>query len=185
MDSFYRPLTPEQTKLAYENNYNFDHPDAFDYDALYHVICELKKGHSVDVPIYDFNTHSRRPETTKIHSANVVIFEGIFALWDKNVRDLMDMKMFVDTDSDIRLARRLKRDIAERGRSMESVLEQYSRFVKPAFDEHIYPTMRYADVIIPRGLDNVAAIDVVTKHLTRQLTCRGVDINSCKKAPKP
>ncbi|KAI9099946.1 uridine kinase [Phlyctochytrium arcticum] len=174
MDSFYKPLNAEQHAAAHNNEYDFDHPNAFDYDALYQTILNLKKGIKVDVPIYDFTTHNRLDKSQTVYGANVVVFEGIFALYDKKVRDLMDLKIFVDTDADIRLARRLKRDISERGRDIKGVLHQYQKFVKPAFDEHIYPTMKFADVIIPRGLDNVAAIDVITKHLARQLNERGL-----------
>ncbi|KND02157.1 uridine kinase [Spizellomyces punctatus DAOM BR117] len=176
MDSFYKPLTPEQVAAAHRNEYDFDHPNAFDYEALHQTLLNLKKGIKVDVPIYDFATHNRLDKSQTVYGANVVVFEGIFALYDKSVRDLMDLKIFVDTDADIRLARRLKRDIAERGRDIRGVLDQYRKFVKPAFDEHIYPTMKYADVIIPRGLDNVAAIDVITKHLARQLNDRGLSL---------
>ncbi|KAI8818539.1 uridine-cytidine kinase 1-like 1 [Fimicolochytrium jonesii] len=176
MDSFYKPLTKEQSEAAHRNDYDFDHPDAFDYEALQQTLKDLKRGVKVDVPIYDFSTHSRLDKTQTVYGANIVVFEGIFALYDKAVRDLMDLKIFVDTDADVRLARRLKRDIAERGRDVRGVLSQYQRFVKPAFDEHIYPTMKYADIIIPRGLDNVAAIDVITKHLARQLNDRGLTL---------
>ncbi|KAJ3318024.1 Uridine-cytidine kinase-like 1 [Boothiomyces sp. JEL0866] len=151
--------------------------NAFDYDKLFSCLEDLKKGNKVDVPVYDFATHSRLKETTPCYGANVIIFEGIFALYDKRVRDLMDMKLFVDTDADVRLCRRLRRDIAERGRDAKGVLQQYNRFVKPSFDEYIFPTMKYADVIIPRGLDNSAAIDVIIKHVQRQLDDRGVNLN--------
>ncbi|KAJ3053899.1 Uridine-cytidine kinase-like 1 [Rhizophlyctis rosea] len=176
MDSFYKSLTPEQIAAAYRNEHNFDHPNSFDYELLHQTLLNLKKGVKVEVPIYDFVTHSRLDKTKTVYGANVVIFEGIFALYDKQVRDLMDMKLFVDTDADVCLARRLKRDIAERGRDISGVLQQYHRFVKPAFDDHIHPTMRYADVIIPRGLDNTAAIDVISRHLSRQLNDRGVNL---------
>jgi len=107
MDNFYKSLTAEQMAMAHNNEYNFDHPQAFDYEKLFQVLQDLKKGVKVEVPIYDFKTHSRLADkTTTIYGANVIIFEGIFALWDKDVRDLMDLKLFVDTDSDIRLARR-------------------------------------------------------------------------------
>jgi uridine kinase len=106
MDNFYKSLTKEQMDLAHHNQYNFDHPDAFDWEKLFQVLQDLKRGLKVDVPIYDFKTHSRLEKTTTIYGANVVLFEGIFALWDKDVRSLMDLKLFVDTDSDIRLARR-------------------------------------------------------------------------------
>ncbi|KAJ3308945.1 Uridine-cytidine kinase-like 1 [Boothiomyces sp. JEL0838] len=177
MDSFYNSLNPEQIAAAHRNEFDFDHPDAFDYDKLFSCLEDLKKGNKVDVPVYDFATHSRLKETTPCYGANVIIFEGIFALYDKRVRDLMDMKLFVDTDADVRLCRRLRRDIAERGRDAKGVLQQYNRFVKPSFDEYIFPTMKYADVIIPRGLDNSAAIDVIIKHVQRQLDERGVNLN--------
>ncbi|KAJ2996696.1 Uridine-cytidine kinase-like 1 [Globomyces sp. JEL0801] len=150
--------------------------NAFDHDVLYETLLNLKKGIKVDIPIYDFSLHARLDETTSIYGANVIIFEGIFALYDKRVRDLMDLKLFVDTDADVRLSRRIRRDISERGRDLEGVIQQYNRFVKPSFDEHIFPTMKFADVIIPRGLDNTAAIDVMIKHVKRQLDERGVSI---------
>ncbi|KAI8897566.1 uridine-cytidine kinase-like 1-like protein [Globomyces pollinis-pini] len=176
MDSFYKSLTKDQSDAAFRNEYNFDHPDAFDHDVLYETLLNLKKGIKVDIPIYDFSLHARLDETTSIYGANVIIFEGIFALYDKRVRDLMDLKLFVDTDADVRLSRRIRRDISERGRDLEGVIQQYNRFVKPSFDEHIFPTMKFADVIIPRGLDNTAAIDVMIKHVKRQLDERGVSI---------
>ena len=127
---------------------------------LFETLNNLKKGIQVQVPVYDFATHSRLNKTTPVYGANVVIFEGIFALYDKKVRDIMDMKLFVDTDADVRLARRCKflifiiilillvrRDIAERGRDLKGVLQQYQRYVKPSFDEFIYPTVKYADGI--------------------------------------
>lgn len=144
----------------------------------------------MNVPIYDFATHSRLLETTSMYGATVVLFEGIFALYDKRVRDLMDLKLFVDTDADVRLSRRLRRDIAERGRDVQGVLQQYSQFVKPAFDDFIYPTMKFADVIIPRGLDNTPAINVIIKHIQRQLDERGVMLrnrleSSLENVPSP
>ncbi|KAI8138802.1 uridine kinase [Fennellomyces sp. T-0311] len=172
MDSFYNVLGPEQSKLAHENNFDFDHPTAIDYNLLYETLCKLKSGKSVQIPTYDFSLHARTDKTTTIYGANVIIFEGIYGLYDKKIRDLMDLKIFVDTDADIRLARRLQRDIAERGRELKGVLQQYTRFVKPAFDDHIQPTVKHADVIIPRGLENVVAIDLITKHVQRQLTER-------------
>jgi uridine kinase len=176
MDSFYKPLSPEQRKQALANDFDFDHPDCFDYEKLFQILQDLKRGVKVDVPVYCFNTHNRLEETTPVYGANVIIFEGIFALYDKKVRDMMDLKLFVDTDADVRLSRRLRRDIAERGRDVQGVLTQYNRFVKPSFDEYIYPTLKYSDVIIPRGLDNTAAINVIMKHIQKQLDDRGVII---------
>ncbi|CAO3606763.1 unnamed protein product [Cunninghamella blakesleeana] len=169
MDSFYNVLSPEQSKLAHENNFDFDHPSAFDYDLLYECLCKLKHGKSIELPIYNFSKHARENKTTTIYGANVIIFEGIFALYDQKIRDLMDLKIFVDTDADIRLARRLQRDIAERGRDLHGIIDQYTRFVKPSYDDHVNPTVKHADVIIPRGLENAVAIDLITKHVQRQL----------------
>ena len=114
----------------------------------------LKEGKKVDVPIYNFVTHSRESKTMSMYGANVLVFEGILAFHKAEVLDLLDMKVFVDTDSDIRLSRRLKRDISQRGRDIGSVLEQYNRHVKPAFDHYIAPTMAHADIIVPRGGEN-------------------------------
>ncbi|KAG9284398.1 hypothetical protein G9A89_023655 [Geosiphon pyriformis] len=169
MDSFYKPLTLEQKAAADRSDHNFDHPNAFDYDTLLETLKNLKEGKSVEIPIYDFVTHSRLPKMTTVYGANVIIFEGIFALYDKRIMDLMELKIFVDTDADIRLARRLKRDISVRGRELHGVLQQYTRFVKPSFDDHIQPTVKNADVIIPRGFENLVAIDLITKHIQRQL----------------
>ncbi|KAI8907918.1 uridine kinase [Gorgonomyces haynaldii] len=176
MDSFYKSLTPEQIAAAHRNEHNFDHPDSFDYDLLFETLEKLKQGIKVDVPVYDFTTHSRLEETESIYGANVVIFEGIFALYDKRVRNVLDLMLFVDSDDDVRLARRLRRDIAERGRDVQGVLDQYHRFVKPSFEEFIYPTAKYSDVIIPRGLDNTAAIDLILKQIRRQLNERQVQL---------
>lgn len=169
MDSFYNILSPENSKLAHQNMFDFDHPSAFDYDLLYDTLVKLKEGKSVNVPVYNFCTHSREEKTTTIYGANVIIFEGILALYDKRIRDMMDIRIFVDTDSDIQLARRLQRDIFHRGRDVEGILDQYTRYVKPSFDNYVRPTMNHADVIIPRGLENAIAIDLMTKHIQSQL----------------
>ncbi|KAG0757322.1 hypothetical protein G6F57_010581 [Rhizopus arrhizus] len=169
MDSFYNILTPEQSLLAKQNLYNFDHPNAVDYDLLYKTLKKLKEGKSVTVPIYNFVTHTREEKTTIVYGANVILFEGVLALYDKLIRDMMDVKIFVDTDSDIQLARRMQRDVAYRGRTIEYVLDQYIKYVKPAYENYIRPSMKFADIIITRGLENVVAIDLVTKHIQTQL----------------
>ncbi|TEA37774.1 hypothetical protein DBR06_SOUSAS9210111, partial [Sousa chinensis] len=151
MDSFYKVLTRQQQEQAAHNNFNFDHPDAFDFDLIISTLKKLKQGKSVKVPIYDFTTHSRKKDWKTLYGANVIIFEGIMAFADKTLLELLDMKIFVDTDSDIRLVRRLRRDISERGRDIEGVIKQYNKFVKPAFDQYIQPTMRVADIVVPRG----------------------------------
>ncbi|KAJ1924683.1 Uridine kinase [Tieghemiomyces parasiticus] len=169
MDSFYKPLTPEQSAAAFRNEHDFDHPNSFDYDLLYETLLALKQGKKVDIPIYDFKTHSRTDKTQTVYGANVVIFEGIFGLYDPAVLSLMDMKVFVDADGDVRLARRLQRDVSQRGRDLQGVLQQYERFVKPSYETYIHPTMRNADVIVPRGLENHRAIHLLTQLITQRL----------------
>jgi uridine kinase len=169
MDSFYKVLSEEEHNAANRSEYNFDHPDAFDFDLILTTLKQLKKGKQVHIPIYNFATHSREIQQKTIYGANVVIFEGIMSFATKDLIDLMDLKIFVDTDADIRLSRRLKRDIGERGRSIDSVLLQYNKYVKPAFDYYIAPTMTFADIIVPRGGDNKIAIDLIVKHVHREL----------------
>jgi len=175
LDSYYRALTHDQIELAHAAEFNFDHPDAFDWELLYEQLDQLRKGKSVNIPVYDFASHSRLKEKhTTIHGSviDVILFEGILSFHSTAVRDLFDMKIFVDTDSDTRLARRVLRDIRERGRSLESVLSQYEKFVKPAFDQYIWTTKKHADVVIPRGSSNVVAIDLIVQHIQHQLDKR-------------
>ncbi|KAF9907533.1 hypothetical protein EC991_010829 [Linnemannia zychae] len=170
MDSFYKDLTPEEVEIAHRNDWDFDSPNSYDYDLLLETVTKLKEGKMVDVPIYDFETHKRVPnKVNTIYGANVIIFEGIFGLYDRKVLEMMDLKVFVDTDVDICLARRIKRDVAERGFDVSGVLKLYQRFVKPSYDTYVYPTKKNADVVIPRGLENLVAIDLLTKHIQRQL----------------
>ncbi|KAJ3585788.1 hypothetical protein NHX12_012197 [Muraenolepis orangiensis] len=154
MDSFYKVLSQEEQKMAAGNNYNFDHPDAFDFGLLTHTLRKLKLGKSVKIPVYDFTTHGRQKE------------------W------LLDMKIFVDTDSDIRLVRRLRRDITERGRDIEGVIKQYNKYVKPAFEQYIEPTMRLADIVVPRGGGNMVAIDLIVQHVHSQLEERELSVRA-------
>ncbi|PAA83684.1 hypothetical protein BOX15_Mlig008918g2, partial [Macrostomum lignano] len=179
MDSYYRDATPEETHLIESNNFNFDHPCAFDIELLVETLARLKQGKQVRVPVYDFASNARVPDNTQIiYGANVVIFEGILAFCDKRLLDLIDLKVFVDTDEDECLARRLLRDISERGRSVASVLESYEKFVKPSFDEFIAPTRCKADIIVPRGGHNQVAIDLICRHVRNQLVLRGVSTRS-------
>ncbi|XP_072557898.1 uridine-cytidine kinase-like 1 isoform X1 [Paramormyrops kingsleyae] len=169
MDSFYKVLTKEQQALAASNDYNFDHPDAFDFDLLVATLRKLKQGKSVKIPVYDFTMHGRQKEWKTVYGASVIIFEGIMSFADKELLKLLDMKIFVDTDSDIRLVRRLRRDITERGRDIDGVIKQYNKFVKPAFEQYIEPTMRLADIVVPRGGGNMVAIDLIVQHVHSQL----------------
>ncbi|PRW58534.1 uridine kinase chloroplastic [Chlorella sorokiniana] len=167
-DSFYKPLTPEER--ANVKTYNFDKPEAFDCQALMECMLELKAGRPYDVPIYDFATHSRSCETRRVMPADVVVLEGILVLHMEEIREMLNMKVYVDTDDDVRLARRIQRDVAVRGRDVAGVIEQYTKFVKPAFDQYVAPSRKFADVIIPwaRG-DNVVAIDLITEHIRMKL----------------
>ncbi|XP_067338013.1 uridine-cytidine kinase-like 1 isoform X2 [Channa argus] len=178
MDSFYKVLNKEQQELAAKNEYNFDHPDAFDFELLVTVLRKLKKGKSTKVPVYDFTTHSRRKEWKTIYGANVVIFEGILAFANKELLKLLDMKVFVDTDSDIRLIRRLKRDISLRGRDIGGIIKQYNKFVKPAFEQYIEPTVQVADIVVPRGGENFVALDLIVQHVHSQLEKREITVRS-------
>ncbi|XP_047425335.1 uridine-cytidine kinase 1 [Mugil cephalus] len=163
-DSFYRVLTPDQKAKALKGQYNFDHPEAFDNDLMYQTLKDIVEGRVVEVPTYDFVTHSRLEERITVYPADVVLFEGILVFYPQLVRDMFHMKLFVDTDSDVRLSRRVLRDMT-RGRDLEQILSQYTTFVKPAFEEFCLPTKKYADVIIPRGVDNMVAINLIVQHI--------------------
>ncbi|XP_032810563.1 uridine-cytidine kinase-like 1 isoform X2 [Petromyzon marinus] len=172
MDSFYKIFSKEEQEMAAKSEYNFDHPDAFDFELIISTLRKLKKGKSVKVPIYDFTTHSRRKESKTVYGANVIIFEGILSFANKELLKLLDMKVFVDTDSDIRLVRRLRRDITERGRDIHGVIKQYNKFVKPAFEQYIEPTMQLADIVVPRGGENNVALELIVQHVHCQLEKR-------------
>ncbi|KAI4890385.1 hypothetical protein NFI96_014549 [Prochilodus magdalenae] len=163
-DSFYRVLTAEQKAKALKGQYNFDHPDAFDTELMCQTLKDIVEGKVVEVPTYDFVTHSRLQEKIRVYPADVVLFEGILVFYTQEVRDMFHMKLFVDTDSDVRLSRRVLRDM-RRGRDLEQILTQYTTFVKPAFEEFCLPTKKYADVIIPRGVDNMVAINLIVQHI--------------------
>lgn len=171
--SFYRQLSDEERQLAQAGKFNFDHPNAFDDDLLLSVLKQLKQGRSVEMQKFDYNTNSREAKPSIMESADVILLEGILVLFNKDIRDLLDMKIFVDTDCDTRLARRVLRDTVERKRDIDSVLNNYTTFVKRSFEDFALPTKRYADVIIPRGADNVVAVDVIVQHIRDLLTTSG------------
>ncbi|KAM5581806.1 uridine kinase-like protein 5 [Rosa sericea] len=166
-DSFYHSLNEEKLKTVHE--YNFDHPESFDTELLLSCMEKLKLGQAVSIPNYDFKTHKSIEPARQVNPSDIIILEGILVLHDPRVRDLMNMKIFVDTDSDVRLSRRIQRDTVERGRNIQNVLEQYTKFVKPSFDEFILPSKKYADIIIPRGGDNDVAIDLIVQHIHTKL----------------
>ncbi|XP_076943389.1 uridine kinase-like protein 4 [Bidens hawaiensis] len=165
-DSFYHSLTSEQLQLVHE--YNFDHPDAFDTEKLLSSMQTLKNGKSIDIPKYDFKSY-KYTATRRVNPSDVIILEGILIFHDPCVRNMLNMKIFVDTDADVRLARRIRRDTTEKGREIGMVLDQYSKFVKPSFENFILPTKKYADIIIPRGGDNHVAIDLIVQHIRTKL----------------
>mgnify|MGYP005837705215 FL=1 len=162
-DSYYR----DQSHLPLEERarVNFDHPDALETDLLIRHVQQLLAGQAVEVPVYDFTTHTRTNLTHRVEPRRVILVEGILIFAEPELRDLMDVKIYVDTDADIRFIRRLKRDIAERGRTVESVIEQYLTTVRPMHMEFVEPSKRYADVIIPEGGFNVVALDMVVARV--------------------
>ena len=140
---------------------NYDHPLAFDFDLMTEHIKKLINGESIEKPTYDYTVHNRSDKTEIIHPSDVLIIEGLFALYNKEIRDLEDIKIFVDTPADVRFIRRLKRDVAERARTVENITEQYLTTVKPMHDQFLEPTKKYADIIIPQGKSNTVAIDLL------------------------
>lgn len=169
-DSFYRPLTDPERERAHCGEFNFDHPDALDYDLILETMNTLLLGRVASIPVYDFVTHTRlHKEYINVYPADVVLFEGILVFYFPELRNLFKLKLFVDMDADTRLARRVIRDIKERGRELPSVIHQYTLFVKPAFEEFCLPTKKYADVIIPRGAENEVAINLIVQHIKEHL----------------
>jgi len=165
-DSFYRELTPHEITKANRGMFNFDHPDALDHELMASCLKDIINGKPTKIPQYDFKTNARVPgQYICIYPSDVLLVEGILVFYYQNMRDMFDMKLFVDTDADTRLARRVLRDIEERGRELEHVLHQYTTLVKPAFEEFCIPTKKYADVIIPRGAENHVAINLIKQHI--------------------
>lgn len=166
-DSYYNDnthLTMSERRLI-----NYDHPDAFDWELLHQQISDLRRGKSIEQPTYDYITSNRMEETIHINPCEVIIIEGIMALYRKDLRDLMDLKIYVDTDADIRLIRNILRDIVERGRTAEMVIERYVKVLKPMHEEFIEPTKRFADLIIPEGGANMQAIDIMKTYIRHRL----------------
>ncbi|MBN2657255.1 MAG: uridine kinase [Spirochaetales bacterium] len=145
--------------------FNFDHPEAFDTELLRDQLTALRNGNSVDMPQYDFVHHRRKEETIHVEPKNVIILEGIMVLTDKRIRDILDLKIYVDTPDDIRFIRRLQRDVEERGRTHDSVINQYLNVVRPGHYEFIEPTKNYADIIIPEGGFNTGALQVLASFM--------------------
>lgn len=166
-DSYYKDqshLTPEERTKT-----NYDHPDAFDTQLLVQHLNHLTQGKSINKPIYDFEVHNRKVETVPIEARDIVIVEGILVLQEKEVRDMLDIKIYVDTDADVRFIRRLVRDINERGRTIDSVITQYLTVVKQMHEQFTENTKRYADIIIPEGGHNKVAIDIINANIKQIL----------------
>ena len=144
---------------------NYDHPDAFDWALTFEQLSSLLAGRAVDVPVYDYPNHNRSAEVIRVEPTRIVVFEGILALYDEKLRDLFDLRIFVDTDADVRLIRRLERDVLDRGRTPESIMRQYMTSVRPSHLQFIEPTKRHADVIIPEGGHNDRALDVLVARI--------------------
>jgi uridine kinase len=167
MDAYYK----NYQNLTYDERrrLNWDHPDAFDYDLLCVHLDALSRRKAVDKPEYDFVTHLRRTETTRIAPADVIVIDGILLFVDERVRDLCDVKVFVDADADIRLIRRIQRDTSVRGRPLDEIIDQYLSTVQPMHLQFVEPSKRYADVIVPRGGHNAIAIEMIVAKIQRRL----------------
>lgn len=146
---------------------NYDHPSSLESSLLAQHLAELRAGRAVEIPIYDFATHSRKAETRRVTASKVIIVEGILVFTEPSLREHMDIKIFVDTDADIRLMRRIRRDLEQRGRTFQSVRDQYYATVRPMHIEHVEPSKRWADLIVPEGGDNKVALDVLLGRLWR------------------
>jgi uridine kinase len=162
-DSYYRNLG--DMPLDLRHRVNFDHPDAFDTGLLINHLEALRGGESIEQPIYDYATHSRRVETIRVGPRPVIILEGILVFVNPQLRGLMDLKIFVDADADVRFIRRLDRDVHERGRTLESIISQYTTTVRPMHLQFVEPSKRYADIIIPEGGHNEVGIDLITEKI--------------------
>ncbi len=166
-DNYYNAqheMTLEERSLV-----NYDHPDAYETSLLIEHLAALRRGETVEVPVYDFSISDRTDQTTTVAPSRVIIVEGILIFVDKELRDLMDVKVFVDADADVRILRRILRDVEERGRSLESVVNQYLATVKPMHELFVEPSKKYADVIIPTGGQNIVALDMLVNRIETHL----------------
>jgi uridine kinase len=168
LDSYYLDLS--ELPMEERRTFNFDHPNAFDWPLLNDHLAALIAGAAVPVPLYDYVEFNRSASVRLVQPARIVVVEGILVLWEPTLRERFDLKVFLDTDADLRLIRRLRRDVAERGRSFESVIDQYLTTVRPAHEQFIEPSKRYADVIIPEGGLNRPALDVLLARVRELAT---------------
>ena len=167
-DNYYK----RHDEMTYEERckLNYDHPDAFDNDLLREHLLQLKEGKTVEVPVYDYTIHNRSNEVEKVVSAPVIVLEGILIFQEPMISELMDIKVFVDNDADVRILRRIQRDVEERGRSLQSVISQYLTTVKPMHEQFVEPSKRKADIIIPEGGENKVALDMLIQRVKKHLS---------------
>ena len=166
-DAYYKELG--HLSLEERGAINFDHPDSLDVELFIHHLERLIAGQAIEKPVYDFTRHTRAPETVRVEPRDVVLVDGILLFADPTLREMFDLKIFVDTEADVRFIRRLRRDLEERGRSLEAVIDQYLNTVRPMHFEFVEPTKRYADVILPRGGQNTAGIEVIAARIRERL----------------
>ena len=174
-DDYYKA----QSSLTIEEraSLNFDHPDAFDTALLIKHLDELRKGQDIDCPVYNYSQHDRSTEVRTVKAAQVIVLEGILIFENPDLLDRLDIKIFVDTDADVRIIRRIKRDVSERGRDLDSVISQYFATVKPMHEAFVEPSKRYADIIIPEGGMNRVAIEMITQRIISHIEKKGTSIN--------
>ncbi|MCH8548951.1 MAG: uridine kinase [Balneolaceae bacterium] len=166
-DSYYRDLS--HLPLEERKKQNFDHPSSLETELMIRHLDALSEGYQIDLPVYDFVEHTRSDETVRTTPKKIILVDGILIFAEPNLRDRMDILIFVDTDDDVRLLRRLKRDISERGRDLDGVLNQYEKYVRPMHLEFVEPSKRYSDIIIPRGGENLIALEMVTALIKGKL----------------
>ena len=166
-DNYYK----RHDELSYEERceINYDEPDAFDTSLMVYHLAELRQGRAIDCPVYDFTVHNRSDEILRIVPKQVIIVEGILIFENEELRNLMDIRIFVDTDADVRLCRRIKRDVNKRGRTLESVLTQYQTTVKPMHEKYVEPSKKYANIVVPEGGKNEVALDMIEGRIQRHL----------------
>ena len=171
-DNYYR--AHDELPFEQRSKLNYDHPDAFETDLMIRHLRELKKGRPIECPVYDYAIHNRTSETVRVVPKNVIIVEGILIFENKALCDLMDVKIFVDTDADVRLIRRIKRDVAKRGRSLQSVLTQYLETVKPMHEQFVEPSKKNADLVVLEGGKNLVALEMIMSQIQRHIArCDG------------
>jgi uridine kinase len=178
MDAYYKNFV--ELTLDERRQLNWDHPDAFDYDLLCEHLEALSRRSAIDKPEYDFVTHLRRTQTIRVEPADVVVIDGILLFVDDRIRELCDVKVFVDADPDIRLIRRLERDTRERGRPLDEIIEQYLSTVQPMHLQFVEPSKRYADVIVPRGGHNAIAIEMIVAKIQRRLSSGALGVEASR-----